>query len=491
MKANITDNMVEKKHKTYKIVLGSLYGDEGKGAVTQWLCKKEIDEGRKPVVVRFSGGAQAAHTVRQKLDNGKDITHICSSLGSGVLLGVDTYLDDMFFLDPIMLMNEIEALQIEIAESGSPLGKEFMPKVWINDWCRIVTPYDIIDNRNDRKARENGTCGKGVNSAFRRYNNKFGVYPWKKISVKSKENSLTEILKNPQGYLDRVKKYYDFPEKGNLNTLCWSVSKDLQVTSIEELDWMFCDAVTKINRLIAKDYIKIREEDFWRSGLYDTVIYEGSQGLLLDMENGFDPWTTSSRVGLNGIPRRVTKEKSEDFNPVLDTEVYLVTRSYLTRHGLGYGENHINTSYGDSYFRAVLEADDPTETNINNEFQGVFHRYVYDIGLLDRAIDRHNLDNYDLRFNLMITHADTIDRFVKYSGAEVADFKLPYFFETSPRQTDLWPVIDENGELKEVANVHQLKDMILKQKKGKFPLARKFVSGVWYSDSPYGDFKRC
>lgn len=45
-----------------KIVLGYTFGDEGKGVIVQWLCKKAIEEGKRPIVVRFSGGPQAAHT---------------------------------------------------------------------------------------------------------------------------------------------------------------------------------------------------------------------------------------------------------------------------------------------------------------------------------------------------------------------------------------------------------------------------------------------
>ena len=68
-----------------KIVLGSLFGDEGKGATVQFLCKKEIDKGIIPLVIRFSGGPQAGHRV---LHNG--ISHVCSLTGSGVLLNCPT-----------------------------------------------------------------------------------------------------------------------------------------------------------------------------------------------------------------------------------------------------------------------------------------------------------------------------------------------------------------------------------------------------------------
>ena len=68
-----------------KIVIGSTFGDEGKGNVVQWLCQQALNAGKKVAVIRYSGGPQAAHTIYY---NG--IKHICSSYGAGVLLNVPT-----------------------------------------------------------------------------------------------------------------------------------------------------------------------------------------------------------------------------------------------------------------------------------------------------------------------------------------------------------------------------------------------------------------
>ena len=84
-----------------QIVLGSLFGDEGKGNVVQWLCMNSY----KPLVIRFSGGPQAGHRVVYK---GK--SHVCSSWGSGVLLGVPTCLYKEVFIDPICIYNEYKVL---------------------------------------------------------------------------------------------------------------------------------------------------------------------------------------------------------------------------------------------------------------------------------------------------------------------------------------------------------------------------------------------
>ena len=90
------------KRPKVKIVIGSTFGDEGKGNVVQWLCKQALDAGKKVAVLRYSGGPQAAHTV-----NYNGIEHVCSSYGAGVLLGVPTVLSNRHVLvDPISMQKE-------------------------------------------------------------------------------------------------------------------------------------------------------------------------------------------------------------------------------------------------------------------------------------------------------------------------------------------------------------------------------------------------
>lgn len=488
-------DQIKKKEKKYKIVLGALYGDEGKGATVQWLCKNELDNHKTPLVVRFSGGAQAAHTVMQRAvgPQGKDLRHICSSLGSGVLLGVDTYLDENFFLDPIMLMEEIDTLLIELADAGSALGKGFFPKVWINDWCRIVTPYDIIANRKDSVIKEHGTTGKGIFTTYSRYSRGYGLNPLMKISIKNQKTRVSTIFNNPQEYLDEVKDFYGYPHKGDLKELCWEIANDSKITTLEELDWKFCDAITRIKREIEKENIKIREEDFTRSGLYETIIYEGSQGLLLDGVNGFDPWTTASLVGLNGIPSSIVKGEK-----AYDVDVYLVMRTTLTRHGMGRDETHIRFEYGSKFFREIIK--DNYEYNETNDQQGRFFNTVFNIGVLDRAIDRHRLDNYKVRYHLVITHADAIDKYVTNSSASCPNFKdFTYFtYQDNKEHTRLFPVIDRDGTIKEVCNIHEFKSLITDPVSDfltHFMLANKWsnkrVIDSWYSVNPYSEFDRC
>lgn len=321
-----------------KVVLGALFGDEGKGNTVQWLCQKALANGEKPIVVRFSGGPQSGHRV---IHNG--VEHVCSLVGAGTLLGVPTFLGRNVYIDPISLKNEMEVL----------MSKGITPEIYIDYKCRVITPYDILQDCGDSQVKEHGTCGCGIHATFMR-----------NLKYASETFNITFALGFPESYLRKI----------GVNYL-----KDVDPSEfINACQWL-CD------------HIKVMSEDWLLR--YDTLIFEGSQGLLLDMDNGFMPHCTPSRVGLNGIP----------VNYLDDAEVYLVLRSYLTRHGNGYEPLHedcIRSNYKN------LEE----HTNLDNGPQGKFKIGVLDLTLLRDAFVRHCLDNYarmyNVKYNLVITHMD-------------------------------------------------------------------------------------
>lgn len=317
-----------------KIVLGHTFGDEGKGVTVQWLCKKAIEEGKKPLVVRYSGGPQAAHTI---FNRGTE--HICSSFGSGVLLGVPTMYTEDVYVDPICLMNEYKVLKDKGAD----------PKLFFAN-CRIITPYDVLAGRNDSKVMSDGTCGKGIYSTFKRYT---------------------------EGQWAR-----NFFHINDFETILKCVSNYYKMERIPEYDDMFKKACIEMITAIYTDRPSIKD--------CDVLIFEGTQGLLLDMDNGFYPNVTPSKVGLNGIISSVLQ----------DAEVYLVTRTYTTRHGNGYEPKSPD----------FLDLSGKYETNVNNEFQGEFKTGILEFGLLNRAYERHCIDNCvkknNMSLNLVITHMD-------------------------------------------------------------------------------------
>jgi adenylosuccinate synthase len=353
--------MVKYVNHHYSIVLGSLFGDEGKGITTQGLCRNFLNADKKPIVCRFSGGPQAGHTVE---NNG--IRHICSTYGAGTLVGVPTYLTSSFMVDPICLINEYKSLLLESVLEGKPQFN--IPKLYISSDCRVITPYDVMNGQSDAIILKHGTCGKGIFPTFKRYRKAEGII----FRLIKKDWTFFEVIKHPLDYLNSVKSYYNIME--------FDPAYDIE----------FIQACNMIRE--NRDQFDVRDADFSHSGLFDEIIYEGSQGLLLDMESGFMPNCTPSKVGLNGIPDFVFKQD--------DTDVYLVVRSYLTRHGNGYKPVMARKIF------PYIKGD--YETNVNNPWQGEFKIGIFDIDLLNRAFDRAHLNNYNAKFNLVVTHVDDL-----------------------------------------------------------------------------------
>ncbi|MBQ3656750.1 MAG: adenylosuccinate synthetase [Bacteroidales bacterium] len=313
-----------------KIVLGALFGDEGKGVCVHSLCKKALDENKRPLVVRFSGGPQAAHTVDY---NG--IRHIFSSFGSGTLLNVPTLYKNTALIDPVCIINEYNVL----------VNKGFKPWFDVSN-AKIITPYDVEFCRNDKKTLSDGTCGKGVYAAL----------------VRSNTDKSFSLNDNPQEILNSTVKYYN-------------------TTHCKEFDEMFLSAFEEVKKLQSK--ISIND--------FDTIIYEGTQGLLLDADLGFQPFVTATNTGLQTF-------SDEELQ---NAEVYLVMRTYLTRHGNGFMPQQVEG----------YDLNDESESNVYNGFQGDFKTGVFDFDLLNKAFKRHKLKEYkNVKFVPFLTHLDTIER---------------------------------------------------------------------------------
>lgn len=354
------------------IVLGSTFGDEGKGVTTQWLAKRAISEGKRPCVIRFSGGPQAGHTI---LEGG--VKHICSSFGSGVLLGIPTYIaaGTNTFIDPI-------SMKMEKDDLVKKLGKEVEYPWWDLFGPRIITPMDVLAGRNDSKVLSDGTCGKGIYSTWKRYKNNVGCGINSMCSVAD--------LKNGK-YWDDILKYYGQVDESNYKDLFMEAATDI----VGDENANRCMTPDKNNHYCFSLSLFMQN--------YDVLIFEGSQGLLLDMDCGFYPNVTPSKTGLNGIPKTIFGDSPLSMSQV---NVWLVTRTYTTRHGNGY------TPITDKDFSNYIKIDSAGETNVDNEFQGKFKTGYLNLDLLDKSIQRHRLDNYKdmyrLKMNCVMTHLDCL-----------------------------------------------------------------------------------
>ena len=252
----------------YKAVIGLGYGDEGKGLFTDYLCSKS----NRPLVIRFSGGQQAGHTV---VRNG--VSHVFSNFGAGTLSGAPSYFSSFCTIDPIGIVNELSVL----------LEKGVNPLLFVDEKCPVTTPYDAQHNQNNNL---HGSCGVGVGATISREENYYSLtfgdlfYPW----------GLTTKL-------SLIKDFY-----ANLD--------DIDVANFLEC----CEIITNTNHIKKANSIPVNG--------YTDYIFEGSQGLLLDKNYGFFPYVTRGNTGTQNILQLLEIE---------NLEVYLVTRAYQTRHGKG------------------------------------------------------------------------------------------------------------------------------------------------------------
>lgn len=326
-----------------KAVFGIGFGDEGKGVVVDYLTKNTSN----PLIVRFSGGQQAGHTVTI----GKT-KHVFSNFGSGTLRGAPTYLSKFVTIEPVGMLNEMDHLK--------KLGID--PIVYIDAEAPITTPYDIYHNQNFNRDIKNGTCGLGVGSTFNR-EEKFYSFTFSDIY-----NPMVIDIK-----LEAIRHFYQ------------------NSTISEDKISVFLDSCIE---LITNPNIKLT----YGIPLNYDLIFEGSQGLLLDQHYGFFPHVTRTNTGTKNVNELIGNE----------FEIYLVTRAYQTRHGNGPMTNE-NIDYDINL--------NPEETNINNKYQGEFRISYLDVSLLEYGINKDEIIRNSKNKNLIITCLDQMNEFVfTYKG---------------------------------------------------------------------------
>lgn len=327
-------------HWSSKAVIGLGFGDEGKGLVTNALAH-QLDE---PLVIRYSGGQQAGHTVC------KDGTyHVFSNFGSGSIAGAPTYWSKNCTMDPVGIMRELEVLQ--------SIGCD--PLLIIDRKCPVTTPLDKYYNRCDSANEKHGTCGVGVGATWKR-EEAFH-------SILAEDLQYPEVLNTKFGLLAD---YYGYIEE----------------TAYKE------DFFRDVYELLETPFVQFGDyiPPLYKDGIprkFDHI-FEGSQGLLLDQNIGFFPHVTRSNTGTKNI-----------LDLTVNPELYLVTRAYQTRHGNG---PMTNTD------RILKLRDNPYETNINNKYQGQFRKTILDASLLDYAIKKDpGIRTSDKRI-LVITCCDQV-----------------------------------------------------------------------------------
>ena len=343
-----------------QIIIGSNYGDEGKGRVTSYFSNSNT------LNVLTNGGAQRGHTAKY---NG--VKHVFHHLGSGTLKGATSYFFKDFLLDPVTYLNEKEEL--------NKLG--ICPKVFRDKTCRWVTPYDVILNQELEKHRENkhGSCGMGIWETVKRY---------REMSCLNIDEFNNMRLYDKYEYLDKIR-YRTWDILNNSDSLTKEMDSILKT---QDLSKKFIEDVENFCKEIPCGY------ELWQIiPDYQKTIFENAQGLLLN-SNPNDVHTTPSETGCKNIVDFI----EENFKNKL-VEIIYVTRPYLTRHGAGPFEE---------IDRQELNANFD-ETNIYNEWQGYIRYGKLNTASLLQRIENDFSHTYGKNNNyiksLAITHLDEME----------------------------------------------------------------------------------
>ncbi len=345
------------------IIVGLGYGDEGKGLVSDYLCSKNSS----PLVIRFNGGHQAGHTVMTS-DGQK---HVLSSFGSGTLRGVPTYWSNYCTFSPAFFLEEYETLNIT-------------PKLFLDRLCPITTHYDVLFNRAievSRGASRHGSTGTGFSSTVERHT--------------SIQLVASDIVK-PTLFFDKlaeIKSYYKSKIDKETTFRFDQFDHDAEDRKISSY-------LEKVRKLIDQGIVILVNESEMLSPDnkdWDSFIFEGAQGILLDVNFGFKPHVTQSNTTSKNALELL--ERNFGYMKVV-IEIFYVTRAYQTRHGAG--------PFYESSTPMKLKGLE-TETNQYNEYQGEFRISCLNIDQLNYSLECDRNFSDRVRKNLVVTCLDQIN----------------------------------------------------------------------------------
>ena len=274
------------------VVVGSQWGDEGKGKITD-LLSKEAD-----IIVRYQGGSNAGHTVVKG-----DEQYIFHLIPSGILhSGVKCFIGNGVVIDPQSLLQEIEDLKKKNIEVDGNLFIDFK--------AHVVFPYHkILDEIKENKRGKDkiGTTKRGIGPAYVDKIARIGIRMIDMVNGKSLSKKI-EINLNEKN--DIFEKLYGLKISNQ-------EKKDILKKYIEYgqlLKKYMIDVSLHLNQAINED---------------KKILFEGAQGTLLDIDHGTFPYVTSSNPIAGGACT------GTGVGPTKINKVMGITKAYTTRVGRG------------------------------------------------------------------------------------------------------------------------------------------------------------
>lgn len=352
-------------------VIGSNWGDEGKGRVTDLLAEKAIQEG-STIVVLSNGSAQRGHTV---IRNGK--RHIFKHFGAGTMVCADSYFPANFIVNPYIYEEESK----ELFESGIKKTQCYMHKD-----CKMALVFDMIENQVIELSRtdKHGSCGCGVWATIQRYKN---GYKCNKTAAEIANMSDEEL----KAYIERCASY-------NRRVTIEALHEEgLTFDVFEKYDqfWFDENMVTAMMSTIRRflNEVEIVDDSSFLSD-YKTVIFENGQGLMLDY-NVDKKLSTPSRTGLRAI--KDVLDDNVNYNGIIP-KIHYVTRTYITRHG--------SSEFEGKCTKSDINPDMVEITNKFNPYQREFYYGKIDHQALYKRVmdDAYSCAGLKVEYGIDITH---------------------------------------------------------------------------------------
>jgi len=271
------------------IVLGAQWGDEGKGKIVDLLT---IQAG---AVIRFQGGHNAGHTLYTP--KGKKI--VLRLVPSGIIHDkVQCLIGNGVVFSPEAFLAEINELQMH--------GISIDDRIKISPACSLLLPYHVaLDNARESGAKAIGTTRRGIGPA---YEDKVARRGLRVMDLKHPESLKEKLFELAEYHNFVLTQYYHQAPIDALKVFDELLSMAPKITPM----------ITDINRVLY---------DLHRRG--ENLIFEGAQGVLLDIDLGTYPFVTSSNTTAGAAAT------GTGFGPRYFDEIIGVAKAYVTRVGAG------------------------------------------------------------------------------------------------------------------------------------------------------------
>lgn len=267
------------------VVLGTQWGDEGKGKIVDLLTEQVA------VVARFQGGHNAGHTL--VIDGIKTVLHLLPSgilrdavqcvIGNGVVLSLEALMKEI---------SELEKQDVSVRD-----------RLHVSGACPLILPTHVaLDQARDTHL---GTTGRGIGPAYEDKAARRGLRLAEALNEKQFANKLAELMDYHNFIL---RNYY------KKDTVDYQQTLDNGLKLVDQVRPMVTDTIDILHRHRKKG---------------DNILFEGAQGSLLDIDHGTYPYVTSSNTTAGGTAT------GSGFGPLYLDYVLGITKAYATRVGAG------------------------------------------------------------------------------------------------------------------------------------------------------------